>query len=680
MALTVSSLKYFRKENNCLQIDLYGLLFWILLTITIPIVHGAIGAKQLIDYFLYISINYLLGTYIIKNIIILQQTPDFLKTGIQIFWGATINAVLFLIFGKLSIFLIVIYLVIQYLGNNINISFNKKILLEILISIPVLIIILSPEEFYLRTELHQGMTWDYTFYTAIVESLKTNHDFSNAVFQQGIPINYPSLTFIIPAAIGFHCSIPSQIALWGIFMPLLYVLSTATTSWLICKLYNKIFDKVENPSLLKLALINMMLLFWGPLHILNLANGNISESLYLGIGYLLPLGSPGYAITMFLSSMIMLLFFFKGKRNWQSTLLFISSLIFISGSKIAFALPLITFIGTFSLFDLVNKNSIRNFFIISIASILSMSIIYLFSFSFASKSISFIALDGLIINELIEFSLKYQIPSSSILISVTAALSMKLFYFLGLKLIIAIPTIKKTISKSFITQLTISLIFTLSVFLTIYLFYNTLQLNLDNTVYSDGSIDTAQFLRTIVYIINIFCICLTLRHFENKEKWRLIWGAVISVWVSLCLYSLVCQSYNSKNGGNAPEKKWYSEVVADFEEIHPKKLIMLSDGYFSGLGLTALGVHPWYIFGSNRMRDCFSTDIETLVRRKNLEDFFNPLLSKHSRKKIGQYFIRHNVDCIIENPFSQQKMNFALRDSLIQKIPNTKHFYQFTVL
>ncbi len=671
-------MKYPKKDDNHFTIELFALISWIFLTAFLPLIAGAIGTHQFVCYVVYILASYLLGIFIVQKITIIQQIPNLLKTGIQIFSGATFNSILFIFIGEFSILICLIYVLLILFLQYKKIIINKNIFYEVLVLIPIFFIMLSPEEYSLTTKLHLGMSWDYTFYTSIVESLKINQDFSNSIIHNGIPINYPAFPFTIPAHIASICSIPSQIALWGIFMPFLYFLAIQTTSWLIYKLYCKIFNKTESDFLNKSSIINVMLIFWGPLHILNLAKGNINEVLFLGLGYLIPGGSPGYTISIFLGSLLLLIYFFNQHKNWQDALSIILILIYIAGSKIAFALPLITFIGLFSLITAYKEKSTRGLIPIFLGGLLSLFTIYLFTFSFESKIHSYFGTDGFIINELISFGQKYHLPPTPLILTISLAIGLRLFYFLGIKSLITIPVIKNSNQKLFVSNIFLSLILTLLAFFPIYLFYNTTYLNLDNTRYRDGSFDTQQFIRSIVFIINIFFICFTLFYFDNLTKSSKIMSRLILVWISICLFSFVSQNFLITRATPTPEKTWYTEVIEDYNKVKPKTLIMLSDGKFSGLGLTSLGIHPWYIFGSTKMRDCYSNDVQSLTRRKYLEDLLTPSISKESRRNIAKYFINNSVDCIVENPFSKNKIQSAFRDSLIEQIPGTKHLYRFT--
>ena len=372
MKLITTIFNNLKNEHNSIEFDLFGIIFWAISTTIIPFTIGIISTKQLSIYTIYIVISYVIGNYSLKQITQIQQLPNFLRTGIQIFLGATLNAIFFLLIGKYGFFLSLgIFFYILH-NSNTKVFFNKNILFEILILTPVLILLLTPEEFQLMTKLHYGMTWDYTFYTSIVESLKTNQNFSNSIFQSGIPINYPAFTFGIPANIAFLSSIPSQIALWGIFMPFISILSIQMTSCLIFKISCKTFNKKDTYHFPQLALINLMLVFWGPLHILNLVKGNFNESLFLGLGYLTPGGSPGYSISILLGSLVMLLFFFNEKNDIKNNILITLLITYISGSKIAYSLPLLTFLGTFSIIETYKEKSITKITTIFIGGVLSV--------------------------------------------------------------------------------------------------------------------------------------------------------------------------------------------------------------------------------------------------------------------------------------------------------------------
>jgi hypothetical protein len=517
---------------------------------------------------------------------------------------------------------------------------------------------------------------DYSFYTTIVESLKVNQDFSNAIFQSGIGINYQAITFLVPAQIANFTGIPSQIALWGIFMNFLSVLSFSTLSWVILLLSNTVIDSAKQHNYLYVTIVCILLIFLGPIHIINIVNLNFKEVLFLGQGYLLPLGSPGFAYSIFWTGLLILMVFKNDKPSTKESILSIFFLVLIAGSKVAMWAPVIIFLGLYSVFRIMQKHSnfsIKWLYTCVIGGVASLILIYVLMLNTAAPTVMKLQLIGQNTIELVELSKKIGLNLSSITISVLFGFILRITFFIGPKLLLVyLVRLKYKIvkmNKPLILSLMLSFLF----FSFIYLFLNSFALNLDGSLYRDMTFDNGQYLRTVFFLINIFVIINLIRVFRNKN---LVFISGITIWLILCAFSFYYLQVKNQSVMSLNTSSWYSEVETDFHHIQPKKMIMLNDGNYSGLGLTAMGVAPWYIFGTKEFRDGYSNDFQSIKRRELINQFFNIENSLSYRQKIKNRLLRAGVDCVVATPKSLQKIKLAERNNLIDKEGSSKWIFK----
>src|SRR5439155_3433371 len=143
------------------------------------------------------------------------------------------------------------------------------------------------------TERYSFWDGDYYFYTAVTESIKTNHDVHNAIFHSGLPVNYAVLPFLAPAQLADFSGISSQFALWGVYGKLVPIICLGTFSYVIVELSVLLFEKHLNKRdfFKRQLLSSFMLLLLGPLHFLNLVRFDFKNILFFGEGYVVPTGS-----------------------------------------------------------------------------------------------------------------------------------------------------------------------------------------------------------------------------------------------------------------------------------------------------------------------------------------------------------------------------------------------------
>ncbi|MFN2440824.1 MAG: hypothetical protein ABR503_16585, partial [Chitinophagaceae bacterium] len=349
--------KVLSKNKN--EFILFDFLFWVLLAIIFPLVTGNLNVVNCLHVFLYLSAVYYVGELLLCRIDTINSIPFILKSGIYIIFGGIVCGLLFLLISTDYILysLSFIFFIDLFVSKRVIISFSLR---EFLALSPFLIILFQTHELaYATAERITHMDGDYYYYTAVVESIKTNHSLNNAIFHTGIPINYMVAPFLAPGQLAEFSDIPAQFTLWGVYLKILPVISFGIISYTIVRIYEILFNLQlnKNSFLKRQLLVALMLLFLAPLHFLNLIKLYFGAVLLLGEGYLLPIGSPGYALSIAFAGLILLLALSKSKYSVLEQVSLIVFLCIITASKIALFLPIGVFLGTISILRLFKKQA-----------------------------------------------------------------------------------------------------------------------------------------------------------------------------------------------------------------------------------------------------------------------------------------------------------------------------------
>jgi hypothetical protein len=659
-------------------IPILELVFWLIISASIPFCSGNIPIASLFLISLYYFVSFYLGRIILHNLLIKINFNSLIQVGVELVFGMFVLACSFIILDNNAIVFILLAFYLIFNFKNFNLLLNKKVYKEILVISPFFLFLFLPEEWFLSTNILKGMAWDFGFYTSIVESLNINQDISSAIYQKGIPINYPTFTFFTPAQIANFTSIPSQISLWGIYMHLLSILSFGTLATVIGNMFRYFQDDKETNYFRIVFVVSFLLLFFAPLHMVNIVKGNFEDVLFLGLGYLLPLGSPGYAFSILWMSLILPIILTLTKPTKSQLFLLSVFIVMTAGSKIAIWLPLVLLIGfyTFTQWILDKKTNNLNWLVTILFAGLS-SVIIIFSLVLNSKGpvLMYFSIRGQNTKELVDFVSSYGLNNKSFFLLAVFGFCIRLCLYLLPKLTLTFLIIRPKFNFSRYKALYISILLTFIVLTFIYLFFNVKALNLDGTLYRDMTFDNGQYMRSFIFIVHIFIILIILKLFVQIDWKKYSYSYVILIgWLTFCGYSFYHQVL--ANYYQVPTNtKWYSEVQKDFNTTKPDLMIMLSDGYYSGLGLTAMGISPWYIFGNYNARDGYSNDYETLRRRNLVIEFFNQKNSLAYRKKLRNRLLEAGVNCVVASPFNLEKMKLAESAKLIHKISNTTWFY-----
>jgi hypothetical protein len=431
---------YLKKSKNKEEIlPVYELLFWIVLASIFPLCSGLFSLSNQFFLILFQFSAYCSGRIILGKIHSFNNLGPLIFTGIRIIFGAVFLSLFFLITSNN---LIVYFWPLFWLFTNfkrLTLKFNPAILKDVVTLLPFVFFLILPHEYRLSTSIFKGSSLDYSYYTAIVESLKVNQNFGNALFQSGVGINYQSLSFCIPAHLANFANIPSQIALWGVFMNIISVLAFGILSSTIVLIYERFLGVLTYRRNLFILIVSFLLVFFGPLHLINLFKGNINEVLFLGQGYLLPLGSPGFAFSILWMSLLFLMVFRTPKPSVNQSVLAIFFILLIAGSKVAFWAPVLFFLGIYSFLKVVTektKYTIRWLLTFLLGGVLSLLLIYELILKSTAPTILRFQWTGQNTNELLDVCKKFGLNSSNFWLLLSIGLGVRMIFFIGSKVLL----------------------------------------------------------------------------------------------------------------------------------------------------------------------------------------------------------------------------------------------------
>lgn len=663
--------------RNKQEFILFDFLFWIVLSVIFPAISGNFSLGNILHIFLYLSAIYYVGELLLSKIDAISQVPFLFKSGLYIVFGGIACGVICLFLPSPIILygLAFIFLLDLSLSKRLVVTFSFK---NFLCLIPFLAILFQTYELaYATTERYSHQDGDYYFYTAIVESIKSNHSLSNAVYHSGIPINYMVAPFLAPAQLAEFSGISAQFALWGVYGKIIPIVCFGTISYTVVKLYEILFKPSLNKNSFawKQLLVAFMLLFLGPLHFLNLLKADFKNTLFLGEGFVLPIGSPGFALAMFFAGLVLLLVFSKTKYSVQDQFAIIIFLCIITASKIALLLPLGILLGILSILWLIKKQT--HLFITLLIALPFCIMVYNLTIAGAdSISVVEFTKDGYYFTFFRELAGKYGISGTAgkkvflmMLISIFMWLSIKLLIFAvtGLSLF-------KTNYKAI--TLVVAGIITFFISLMPGFFINIYNRDGNGLFLFDGKFDTAQFVRAGIFLITIIALVFALYLINDHRNYVIRNGSlvIICLWMLAISFSFFATDYKKP----VPvDQSWYKEVKQDFLLEKPVLMAMLGNSIHSGQTLTTAGVHPWFCTGVREDGEGFVFSKTAYTRNYVFRTIFNTELNIGERKSIADSIKLLGVYCMVASPSSMDKINAAVKDSIISAIPGTKWFYRF---
>ncbi len=583
------------KKNEFIFFDF---LFWVALAIIFPTLSGHFSGFNIFHIFIYFAAVYFVGEITLSKIAVIREIPFLFKSGIYIIFGGIVCGSIFLFIssGLVMYAFSILFFIDLWLSKRVVLSFSYR---NVVCLVPFFVMLFQTYELaYATTERFSRGDGDYYFYTAMVESIKTNHSLSNAVYHTGIPIHYMSAPFLAPAQLAQFSGISSQFSLWGVYGKIIPIICFGTISYCIVKLYEFLFglSLAKNIFNRKQLLVSFMLLFLGPLHFLNLLKFNFKNTLFLGEGYVLPIGSPGFALSMFFAALVLLIVFSKAKYSLQEQLALIIFLCIITASKIALLLPLGILLGTVAVFGLFKKQ-MHLFFTLLIALPFCI-VVYKLTIA-APDAVAVVegTKNGYFIYFFEDLAGKYGISGGAAGKKVFLMMLITVFMWLSIKLLLFFISGVSLFKSNYkaVALLTAGIV---SFFISMVpgFFINVYGRDGNGVFLFDGRFDMAQFVRAGIFLFSVIAMVFVLYLLYNHPLAVIRKGCLvlISFWMLVISFSFFSYGYEPPAANN---QSWYKEVQQEFLKIKPGLMVIMGNGMYSGQTLTTAGVHPWYCTG-----------------------------------------------------------------------------------
>jgi hypothetical protein len=659
------------------RINLFDLLLWVIISSIFPLFSGFLVVLSMIKLLFYIGATFFVGNVIIGRINAIQNFSSFIFTGLCIVFGSTICGLLYLFFPFDFLIYLIFVVFIIYCFINKETFFQINSLFDLLSYAPLFLMLFTTMELTYGTQIRLNRAdGDYFYYTAIVESLKTNQSFLNSIYHQGIGINYQALALLPAAHLAHFLQLPSQIVLWGIYFKILPIITFGVAASVIIQIFKHYFNPqiILNRNYLLQFFVACMLMFLGPIHLLNLLKLDFENIIFLGEGYLIPIGSPGFAFSMLFSSLALYFIITIENPKWYERIIFISFLAFITASKLALFFPLTILLGTYALLLILKKEFVWLYTLLFAMPVCIL--IYKFTLG-SSDSISVISFtkQGYYFSNFNILADKYHITGSTTKKTIVMLL-ISVFMWLNFKSIILLASInhlKKTNLKFIFLIISAFVSFIFAVLPSFFL--KVTALDEKGKFLYDGSFDMPQFIRADIYLISIITIIFIL-YFAFQYKHKLV--SYLTLTTVILWMIIIAISFLKTNFKNPilKDESWYYEVAKDFQKIKPKLMVMAGSENFSGQVLCGLGVQPWFCSG-------FRIDLEGYISTKTVhyrnfkfQQLFDTTFNKTNKNTTINYLKRNGVDCVVANPSTIHKINIAVADSILTKIDGTKWLYK----
>lgn len=661
-----------RRQGTAFPI--FDFLFWILLAIAFPLAGGNFSIYNVAHIFIYVAAVYYVSDILFYKFQVFQDMPFLIRSGLYILLGSIICGLLFLVFytAFLFYFLFAFFIFDIYKNKKLSFEFDWRSGLCLL---PFFLMLFQTMELVYGTiERYTYWDGDYYLYTAITESLRSNQSVNNAVFHSGISINYAIAPFLAPANLAKFAQIPSQFALWGVVGKLLPVICFGSLSYFIARLSQQItVNKTANDFFRRNLLASFLLLFLGPLHFLKLKQLDFSHVLFLGEGYVLPIGSPGFSLGLFLAGLIIYLVLRREVWSiWYKTLL-VFLLSVLVASKLAMFLPLVAFLGILSVFRLLKKD--RHLFYVLLAALPVVVMVYMLTSASKDAMItSEFTPDGYYKNYYATLAEKYNIQGST-LKKVVLMFGFSLVMWLSIKfavMAVAAASLYKKNKEALALIAAALLGFVISCMPAFFI--NSYGVDLHGKFLFDAAFDMAQFTRASIFILTIIASIFVLYLiFDHQKLWlRKLSALTVCFWMALISLGFFTGNYG---WAATAEKPWYREVRKDFLTHKPRLMAMLGHPEYSGQVLTNAGVHPWYCTGTRFDGGGHLMSRKAHERNKIFKQVFDTTKEIAFRRSVVADLKRRGVDCLVATPHSLSLFEIAVQDSLVTSVPGTKWLY-----
>lgn len=665
--------------NNRLQKTTYPLQFifvFILILLSSKLIVFT-GIQELIKlFFVLFAFNYL-GFMICSKSKSINEMPSIIQTALCIFIGGFVYSLLVVCFFKFGFRDKSFIFYLSFIPLIFGLFFRNKFSIakiELLCILPFILLVFDKNQYALASSPDFiNIKGDYFYYTAITKSLSVNFNIFDAEFHKGIPISYQSLPFFFPAIISFLTGVKAHTALWAIAMPLYSIFSFGTIAAFIQRFVLSYFPDLLDKKTLITIFISASLILLAPLNVQYLVKWDISNFIFLGEGYLLPTGSPCFALSIWFFGILCFMLYSPNYKFNKWDIFFASVFLgLIAVTKLALFIPVFILTGlVFLPFNFKQKRIVfsEGFSVVLIGGIISI-FLYKTFFVASTTFIVKLASDGGFFTQFIKETIVSKgLPQNALYIFalscflVLSWLGLKLFFFY--KLDIKPNYLKQIILCSFVTLL-------ISAF-PAFLLDSFIVDETSGRVLQNARFDTMQFIRAALFVISPFIITwLSIMIFGYRNRFVLI---ITAIWFLLTAASFTALNFrNSKIETN--EVDWTKSVKFEFEKISPNLMAMRNVQNYSCQVLVANDVYPWWAFGKRAQGLDYAMCDKVNPRVNLINSLFDLSKSNDELREICIKIKSEGVDCLVATPNDLSRFQKLAKDDFLYQEKNSKWLFR----
>jgi len=653
-------------------------IFWCVISLIFPLVSGTMGLVETVKCLVFLFVATCIGEYLAGWVSFMKQIPPMLRIGFAMITGGTILFPVFSVFPMpvLIYILLLLFLLLFLFTKNISWEIDTRGLAAI---IPVCILLISATDIPLATSrVFTAAPGDYFYYDVLVVSLSKTLTINDSLFHTGIPVNYQTLTFFYPAAMAYSTGIPAHIAWDGIVMPVIKVLSFSMASASVIYLYSQI--KHENNLTISWKYYtgaSTALLLIAPLHPLYLLKFNIKNFILLGEGYLLPMGSIGFALAILLFSVLNFFFFSSEKKRYPDIAFFIILLGSIAVIKSAMFFPLLAFYGLYAITVFITDRKDKRILYLFSGLIVGALLMKLFEGNADGLiKMSLTLKEGYFPGLFRDTMQKFNRPAT--LLTGVVFLGVMFFLWMGIKTIIFADTfLSKPDYAIKVKPFIVACLGCIIISILPEFFIKILAVDEKGHIFHNTTFDTTQFLRAGLFI-STFISTLTLLFVWGKKgsyKSKLFKGVILA-WFGLVGLSLIKGLTEPEPPTAETDPQWEHQVAKDFHVVHPRLLAMLSTSKYSGQILVAQEIYPWWTCARRGDANGYVATLRSNYRNNLLEGLINDTVPHTKKTEIIQQLHHEGVDALVATPINKNRFDLLVADSILTKPANSTWIYR----
>lgn len=655
--------------------SLYDFFFWIVLGVFFPALGGYLSLSNAIGIVAYLCAVFSVGEISLGRLMICSEMPDLTKYGIYIVFGSLVSGIMSIFVASNGfLYFLVILFILRMIKKKPKIGVNAPALFCLL---PFIVMINFHGSInYALNEVFQYADVDDYYYVAIVESIRNNKTIFDALFHKGIPINYPPLPFVAAAQLADLAILKSQLSFYGVYIVILSVSACSCVAYASVRLHDSLLGADSSHTLFaeKYFLACLMLIFLGPLHFPNIIKGNWSKALLVGEGYLLPVGSPGSAAAIFLAGLLLLLVFRESKWGFYQKTIAVCLIVMLVLTKVALFLPICVFLGCVSLFRLAKGDS-SLFQCLLIAFPITLLCYKLTIGSSDSVFAMELTLDGHFPTRFKVLGQKY-FPGLPDFAMIIGLLFISLLMWINAKIFFITAVAYEHRRDSQFVSVLISALVALIISLMLGFFLDAYGISSSGAKLFSIKYDMGQFVKGAIFLVNIFVIAFILYFLFSHKKTYIRKLTMINVVMWMGVISIGFFSYQHKDDALG-SKEWYTELLSDFESLQPSLMAMIGSGRYSGQLVSAAGINPWFCTGLREEGEGYVNSKTAYDRNFLFRGLFDEKKSLSQRKAIADSLKGNGVDYIVATPETIDKIESAVRASILELAPGAKWMYRW---